>query len=93
MAGRGLLHPDGRATEAGYQLRRSVEAMTDAMAEQPFAPLSDVEIASLYGVLFRCAALIQASGVFPFPNPMGLPELPTLSDRSTSSAVPERPDR
>ena len=93
LVGRGLLHPDGRATEAGHRLRQSVEAMTDAMAEQPFAPLSDAAIDALYGVLVRGAALIQASGVFPFPNPMGLPELPTLSDRSTSSAVPERPDR
>jgi hypothetical protein len=93
LAGRGLLHPDGRATEAGHRLRRSVESMTDALAEQPFAALSDEEVSSLYGIFFRCAALIQASGVFPFPNPMGLPELPTLSERSTSSAVPDRPDR
>lgn len=75
MAERGLLHPDGRATESGHALRRSVEAMTDDLAEQPLTALSDVEVGILYRSLYGCAAQIQGSGVFPFPNPMGLPEL------------------
>lgn len=75
MTGRGLLHPDGRATEGGHALRRSIEAMTDHLAEQPLAALTDEEIASLYGALYGCAAQIQASGLYTFPNPMGLPEL------------------
>jgi hypothetical protein len=75
MAGRGLLLSDGRATRAGLALRELVEAMTDDLAEQPLAALGDDEIASLYRALVGCAAQIQASGVFPFPNPMGLPAL------------------
>lgn len=80
MARRGLLHPDGRATGAGHALRRSVEAMTDDLAEPPFAALGDDEMRSLYAALCGCAARIQDSGVFPFPNPIGLPALRDLPE-------------
>jgi hypothetical protein len=37
--------------------------------------LSDGALAELHGALTACAIDVQASGIFPFPNPMGLPPL------------------
>ncbi len=73
LASRGLLHADGRATDAGRTLRASVEARTDLLAEPPYADLSDTALADLHGALGVCAAEIAASGVISYPNPMGLP--------------------
>jgi hypothetical protein len=75
LADRGLLEIDGTATGAGRALHQRVEALTDSLAEVPFRALSDVEVNALYGVLRACAAEVQASGLLPFPNPMGLPTL------------------
>jgi hypothetical protein len=72
---RGLLRPDGGATEAGQAVHRSVESMTDDQAERAFTTLDDQEVGRLYSALRACAAEIQASGILPFPNPMGLPAL------------------
>jgi hypothetical protein len=72
---RGLIGPDGGATEAGHALRYSVEAMTDDLAGSAFTALSDQEVADLHEALWRGARLIQSSGLLPFPNPIGLPEL------------------
>ena len=75
LAARGLLHPDGAATEDGLAARRGVELVTDELAERALAALDDEEVGRLYGALFPAAANIQRSGTLPFPNPMGLPEL------------------
>jgi hypothetical protein len=76
MARRGLLHPDGRATDAGRTLHASVEALTDRLAEPAYSNFSDAALSDLYGVLLACARGVQSSGLLPFPNPMGLPALP-----------------
>jgi helix-turn-helix protein len=81
LAGRGLLRSDGTATDAGRDLRRRVEAMTDDLAVPPFAVLSDAEMADLHRALLGCAAEIQGSGLYPFPNPIGLPALASSSHR------------
>jgi hypothetical protein len=73
LAGHGLLHDDGRATDAGRTVHASVEARTDLLAEPPYEALSDAAAADLHGALAACAREIAASGVLPYPNPMGLP--------------------
>jgi hypothetical protein len=75
LARRGLLHGDGRATDSGRTLHGSVEALTDRLAEPAYAALSDGALADLDGSLRACAREVQASGLLPFPNPMGLPRL------------------
>jgi hypothetical protein len=75
LAGRGLLRPDGTATDAGLDLHRRIEAMTDDLAAPPFAALTDGETADLHRALLGCATEIQDSGLYPFPNPIGLPAL------------------
>jgi hypothetical protein len=75
LASRGLLHTDGRATDAGRTLHASVEEQTDRLAAPPYADFSDAAVTDLYGALAACAREVVASGVLPFPNPMGLPRV------------------
>jgi hypothetical protein len=63
LARRRLLRPDGAATAAGRELHRRIEAMTDDLAATAFAALADEVMTA------------QDSGLYPFPNPMGLPAL------------------
>ncbi|HEY1830408.1 MAG TPA: hypothetical protein VGG38_09210 [Acidimicrobiales bacterium] len=75
LVARGLLQSDGVATPAGQARRRDVEALTDDLAEIPLAVLSSGERAELFNALRQCAEAIQHSGLYPFPNPMGLPRI------------------
>ncbi len=75
LAARGLLHADGRATDSGRTLHASIEEQTDRLAAAPFAALGDAALGDLYGALTACAREIVATGVLPFPNPMGLPQV------------------
>jgi len=76
LTSRGLLHADGRVTDAGRTLHGEVEGLTDELAEPAYAGLSDQALGELHGVLADAAADVAASGVVPFPNPMGLPRTP-----------------
>ena len=73
LAGAGLLHADGRVTDTGRTLHGRVEELTDELAEPAYAVLSDQALEELDGALGACAADVVASGLLPFPNPMGLP--------------------
>jgi hypothetical protein len=73
LASRGLLHIDGRATDTGRTLHAAVEEQTDRLAAPPYAGLSDASLADLYGAVSACAREVVATGMVPFPNPMGLP--------------------
>ena len=58
---------------AGAGLRRSIEYRTDELARSPWASLAPEERAVLDAGLGSVAAAVLASGVIPFPNPIGLP--------------------
>jgi Helix-turn-helix family len=73
LASRGLLHTDGRATDAGRTLHAAVEEQTDRLAAAPYAELSHAAVTDLYEALSACAREVAGSGMLPFPNPMGLP--------------------
>jgi hypothetical protein len=75
LVGRGLLHADGRATDAGRTVHAEVEAATDRLAAPAYVGLSDGALEDLLGALAGCAAEVAAAGVLPFPNPMGLPDV------------------
>jgi hypothetical protein len=79
LTSRGFLHADGRATDTGRTCHAQVEALTDRLAEPAFRDLSDGALEDLLGALVSCAADVVASGVLPFPNPMGLPRLASSS--------------
>ena len=74
LASRGLLHADGRATDAGRTLHAAVEEQTDRLAELPYADFGDAALDDLYGALFACAKEVVGSGMLSFPNPIGLPQ-------------------
>jgi hypothetical protein len=74
LAARGLLHADGRVTDTGRTLHAAVEERTDRLAGPPYEALGAAARGDLYGALQACAREIVASGVLPFPNPMGLPQ-------------------
>jgi hypothetical protein len=75
LASRGLLHADGRATDTGRTLHASIEEQTDRLAAPPYAELGDAALVDLHGALAACAREVVATGVLPFPNPMGLPRV------------------
>jgi Helix-turn-helix family len=74
LRARGLVQADGRATAAGRTLHAEVEERTDRLAEPPYAGLSDGAREELAGALEACAHDVAASGLLPYPNPIGLPE-------------------
>ncbi len=75
LASRGLLHADGRATDTGRLLHGEVEALTDRLAEPAYAGFRDGALAELHGALAACATEVAASGLVPYPNPIGLPRV------------------
>ena len=87
LAGRGLLQPDGAATEAGAQLHRSIEAATDRAAARPWARLDATEVDELSDLLLPVATACAV--VLPFPNPVGVP-IPRPPARLASRANPSR---
>lgn len=75
LTARGLVHGDGRATDAGRTLHAEVEATTDRLAEPAYAGLSAGALQELAGALGQCALEVTTAGLLPFPNPMGLPDV------------------
>jgi uncharacterized protein YceH (UPF0502 family) len=76
---RGLLDADG-LTDTGRRLRTQVEALTDSLALTPLiAALGEQAAEQLIELLTPAAQAVAASGVLPFPNPMGLPPIDATS--------------
>jgi hypothetical protein len=74
LVNRGLITATGAVTPDGRALRAAVEAATDARAAEAFGALdTDAVVAALDPI----AHAVVASGIVPFPNPMGLPRLGT----------------
>jgi hypothetical protein len=71
LAGRGLLQPDGTATQAGISLHRDIEHQTDVAAARPWAALRDKQVEELADLLLPVAKACAA--VMPVPNPVGVP--------------------
>ncbi len=68
---RGLLGPDGVATEAGVAMHRDIEHATDVAAARPWAGLGDDEASELADLLLPVAR--ACAQVLPVPNPVGVP--------------------
>ena len=72
---RGLVDGDGGATDAGRDLRGLVERATDAAARVLFAAAPPDAVDGLMRGLEPLARDVAASGLIPYPNPIGLPAL------------------
>jgi hypothetical protein len=73
MRTRGLIEAGG-LTDAGRELRASIESMTDHLAAQPWDRLGVDGCQRLELLLHEPIDAIIDAGVIPFPNPMGLPK-------------------
>jgi hypothetical protein len=76
---RGLLDGDGVLAPAGARLRDEIEAATDRLAAAPWVGVEPGEMAVVVGELDTAARAVEAAGLIPFPNPMGLPRLAPAS--------------
>jgi hypothetical protein len=72
LVDRGLLDADGAITEAGRDLRVTVERATDRAAERPWALLGHAGVAELAEVLTPLA--VACAQVVPYPSPIGVPK-------------------
>jgi hypothetical protein len=66
-----LLDADGRLTDDGRELRSQIEDMTDRQAFGVIARLGQAYEMVLHS-LEAAAAVVNAAGIIPYPNPMGL---------------------
>jgi hypothetical protein len=73
LADRGLVDRTGVATAAGADLHGAVEGATDRAAARPLAVLTPQERSATISALSGLAQRIAATGLVPFPNPIGLP--------------------
>ena len=71
LAARGLLGPDGRITSTGLDLLERAEALTDELAQEPWA-LAGPDTAARFAELAEPLAP-AARAVLPDVNPIGLP--------------------
>ncbi|WP_396916082.1 hypothetical protein [Mycolicibacterium sp.] len=69
---RGWLDTDGELTQAGRDVKQTVEDRTDALALSALDALSDDEVASLFAVLTPITRTVVAAGDVPVATPMGL---------------------
>ncbi|MEV7277986.1 hypothetical protein [Streptomyces sp. NPDC093111] len=72
LAARGLVHPDGTATEAGRALRAEVERRTDELAAAPWAALGPEATARLCDLLGGPWLTVIGSGLLPAENTLGI---------------------
>ncbi|WTW99398.1 hypothetical protein OG216_41345 [Streptomycetaceae bacterium NBC_01309] len=73
LAERGVVDGDGRITPAGRELRESVEAATDRLATGPVGRLGAEGVEEAIGLALRLGRRISDDGLFPVPNPIGVP--------------------
>lgn len=62
-----------RVRGVGRGLHERIEARTDELAIAPYAVLSNDELARVLDVAGRVSERITTSGLYPYPNPIGLP--------------------
>ncbi len=73
---RDLVDEGGSLTDAGLDLRRSVEHTTDHLAAAPWLALDEMERTRVVELLTPVASAVSRGGVLRYPNPIGLPPLP-----------------
>ncbi|MER6157194.1 hypothetical protein ABT147_16860 [Streptomyces sp. NPDC001868] len=72
LTARGLVHPDGTATETGRTLRRQVELHTDRLAAAPWQFLGATDTARLADLLGEFWVAVIGSGLLPSETTLGI---------------------
>jgi hypothetical protein len=87
---RGLLGADRRITPDGLEALAEAERMTNRLASEPLKGLNDEELLSAARAL---SPVSRAVGIlFPYPNPIGMPEPWDPDGDPGASAIPEAPE-
>jgi hypothetical protein len=73
LQARGLLDRDGRLTKSGGALRREVEDLTDRLAAGPVERLGSTGVERAIALAVPLSRHLVDTGVFPVPNPVGVP--------------------
>ena len=71
---RDILGSDGALTPRGQELREEIERVTDEVSLRPWNVLGPDGITEVAQRVSGPVRAILASGIIPFPNPMGLPQ-------------------
>ncbi|MFI0353953.1 hypothetical protein [Actinomadura sp. 9N407] len=72
LAVRGLVKPDGTATDEGHRLRTEVERLTDELAAAPWSALAPAETAKLADLLMPPVLDIVGTGLLPMQSTLGI---------------------
>ncbi|MER5940287.1 hypothetical protein ABT121_23525 [Streptomyces sp. NPDC001928] len=72
LIARGLVDADGTATEAGRELRRTVEEHTDQLAAAPWQSLTGEEVDRLVELLGEFWVAVLSSGLLPSETTLGI---------------------
>ncbi|MEU6301907.1 SCO6745 family protein [Streptomyces chartreusis] len=72
LAARGLVDADGTATDAGRELRGTVEEYTDQLAAAPWRSLTETEIDRLVELLGEFWVAVLSSGLLPSETTLGI---------------------
>ncbi|MFF6979557.1 hypothetical protein ACFZAV_17810 [Streptomyces sp. NPDC008343] len=72
LTARGLVGTDGTATEAGRELRRTVEERTDQLAAAPWQSLTVDEVDRLAALLGEFWVAVLSSGLLPTETTLGI---------------------
>ena len=77
LASRGLVHADGTATDAGRELRDSVERTTDDLAHEPWRTLGQEKADRLADLSMPILARVLETGLMPAQNTLGIGKIAT----------------
>lgn len=72
LAARGLVEPDGEATDEGLRVRTAVEKLTDELAAAPWDALTSEELARLPELLVPVVLDIAGTGILPAQSTLGI---------------------
>ncbi|PZG22777.1 SCO6745 family protein [Nonomuraea aridisoli] len=72
LTARGLVHPDGTATDEGRALRDQVERMTDQLAAAPWRHLGEERAARLAQLIAPFLGAVFAAGLLPMTSTLGI---------------------
>ena len=89
LSARGLLAGQGQITEKGTAALDRAEQVTNRLAVRPWSGVTDDEIADVARTLAPIARACQT--VFPFPNPIGMPQPWDPNLDPNASSVPTSP--
>jgi hypothetical protein len=89
LVARGLLAEDGRITGAGAEALNRAERLTNRLAAGPWAGMDDEELLGIAAVLAPISRAL--AGLFPYPNPIGMPVPWNPEEDPEASLVPPVP--